>query len=61
MVDPVQFKPLIGNKSSGAIFGTFICRFLISPALSEQNVPLPCAMHAVTYVCTVSEEHFIAL
>ena len=36
----LQFTPLIGNKSSGAIFGTFICRFYISTALSELNVPL---------------------
>ena len=32
--------PFIGNKCSGAIFGTFVCRFHVSPALSEQNVPL---------------------
>ena len=32
--------PLIGNKSAGAIFGTFICRFHISTAFSELNVPL---------------------
>ena len=32
--------PLMGNKSAGAIFGTFICRFDISTALSELNVPL---------------------
>ena len=31
---------LIGNKSAGAIFGTFTCRFHISTALSELNVPL---------------------
>ena len=31
---------LMGNKSAGAIFGTFICRFHISTALSELNVPL---------------------
>ena len=31
----LQFMPLVGNKSSGAIFGTFICRFHISPSLSE--------------------------
>ena len=30
----------MGNKSAGAIFGTFICRFDISTALSELNVPL---------------------
>ena len=37
---PLQFFPLMGNKSSGAIFGTFICQFLILTALSELNVPL---------------------
>ena len=31
---------LTGNKSAGAIFGTFICRFDILTALSEINVPL---------------------
>ena len=36
----LKFMPLMGNKSSGAIFGTFICRFHISTALSELNVPL---------------------
>ena len=30
----------MGNKSSGAIFGTFICRFHISTALSELKLPL---------------------
>ena len=30
----------MGNKSSGATFGTFIWRFHISTALSEKNVPL---------------------
>ena len=32
--------PFIGNKSAGAIFGTFLCRFHISTTLSELNVPL---------------------
>ena len=32
--------PLMENKSAGAIFGTFICRFHISTALSVLNVPL---------------------
>ena len=36
----LQFMPLIENKSAGAIFGTFICRFHISTALSVLNVPL---------------------
>ena len=31
---------LMGNKSAGAIFGTFICRFHILTALSEINTPL---------------------
>ena len=31
---------LMGNKSAGAIFGTFICRFHILTALSEINIPL---------------------
>ena len=31
---------LTGNKSPRTIFGTFICRFHISRALSESNVPL---------------------
>ena len=43
----LQFTPLIGNKSSGAIFGTFICRFHISTALSELNVPLCTYSHFV--------------
>ena len=29
-----------GNKRPETIFGTFLCRFHILPALSEQNVPL---------------------
>ena len=32
--------PFIGNKSAGTTFGTFICRFHISTALSEIIVPL---------------------
>ena len=32
--------PFTGNKSAGANFGTFTCRFYISTALSELNVPL---------------------
>ena len=30
-----KFMPLMENKIAGAIFGTFICRFHISPLLSE--------------------------
>ena len=30
----------MGNKSAGAIFGTFLCRFHILTALSEINIPL---------------------
>ena len=37
----LQFMSLKGYKSSDAIFGTFICRFHNSTALSELNVPLP--------------------
>ena len=30
----------MGNKSAGAIFGTFIRRFHISTALSDMHVPI---------------------
>ena len=45
----LQFMPLLGNKSSGAIFGTFVRRFHISPALSEKNVPLLTWHHSVLW------------
>ena len=31
----LKFMSFIRIKSSGAIFGTFVCQFHISPALSE--------------------------
>ena len=36
----LQFMTFIENKSAGASFGTLTCRFHISTALSELNVPL---------------------
>ena len=36
----LKFMSLIGNKSSGTIFGSHACRFHISTALSELNAPL---------------------
>jgi hypothetical protein len=36
----LQFMFFTGNKSPKTIFGTFICQFHISPALSEKNIPL---------------------
>ena len=36
----IKIMLLMGNKSEGAIFGTFICRFHILTALSEINIPL---------------------
>ena len=47
----------LGNKSAGAIFGTFLCRFHISTTLSELNVPLPgaeggeSAHHSLLFMC----------
>ena len=40
--------PLMGNKSAGAIFGTFICQFDISTALSELNVPLLIELNSIS-------------
>ena len=36
----LKFMSLMGNKSSGTIFGSHACRFQISSALSELNAPL---------------------
>ena len=40
----LKFMSRMWGKSSGANFGTFICQFHISTALSELTTPLPCPM-----------------